>query len=105
MLGAIAGYDELDPASADVPVSNYGLAFQAQVSKLRLGVPRVPFFDGLDPEIEKAIAAAIEVLRGLAAVLRDLTSPIVAAALLEIWTTVASAESYTYPLQVACRVS
>jgi aspartyl-tRNA(Asn)/glutamyl-tRNA(Gln) amidotransferase subunit A len=96
MLGAIAGYDELDPASVDVPVPNYGPTFQAQVSKLRLGVPRVPFFDGLDHEVEKAIAAAIEVLRGLAAVVRDLTSPIVAAPLLEIWTTVASAESYTY---------
>jgi aspartyl-tRNA(Asn)/glutamyl-tRNA(Gln) amidotransferase subunit A len=79
MLGAIAGYDELDPASVDVPVPNYGLTFQARVSKFRLGVPRVFFFDGLDPEVEKAIAAAIEVLRGLAAEVRDLTSPIVAA--------------------------
>lgn len=96
MLGAIAGYDELDPASVDVPVPDYGLTFQAQVSKLRLGVPRVPFFDGLDPEVDKAIAAAIEVLRGLAAEVRDLTSPIVAAPLLEIWTKVAGAESYTY---------
>jgi hypothetical protein len=31
MLGTIAGYDELDPASVDVPVPKYGLAFQAQV--------------------------------------------------------------------------
>ena len=54
MLGTIAGYDELDPASVDVPVPNYGLAFQAQVSKLRLGFPRVPFFEGLDPEVDKA---------------------------------------------------
>ena len=51
----------------DVPVPNYGPTFQAQVSKLRLGVPRVPFFDGLDHEVEKAIAVAIEVLRRLAA--------------------------------------
>jgi len=96
MLGAIAGYDELDPASVNVPVPNYCLTFQSQVSKLRLGIPRVPFFDGLDPEVEKAIAAAIEVLRGLAAEVRDITSPIVAAPLLEIWTKVAGTESYTY---------
>ena len=96
MLGAIAGYDELDPASVNLPVPNYGLTFQSQVSKPRLGIPRVPFFDGLDPEVEKAIAAAIEVLRGLAAEVRDITSPIVAAPLLEIWTKVAGAESYTY---------
>jgi aspartyl-tRNA(Asn)/glutamyl-tRNA(Gln) amidotransferase subunit A len=96
MLGTIAGYDEWDPASVDVPVPDYGLTFQAQVSKLRLGVPRVPFFDALDPEIDKATAAAIEVLRKLVAEVRDLTSPIVAAPLLEIWTKVAGAESYTY---------
>src|SRR5262249_4615441 len=47
ILEAIAGYDELDPASVNVPVPNYGLTIQARVSKLRLGVPRVPFFDGL----------------------------------------------------------
>src|SRR5262249_24865804 len=51
MLGAIAGYDELDPASVNVQVPNYGLTIQAQVPKLRLGLPRVPFFDGLDPEV------------------------------------------------------
>lgn len=96
MLGTIAGYDELDPASVDMPVPNYSLAFRTQVSKLRLAVPRVPFFDALDPEIDKATAAAIEVLGKLAAEVRDLTSAIVAAPLLEIWTKVAGAESYTY---------
>ena len=96
MLGTIAGYDELDPASIVMPVPNYSLAFRTQVSKLRLGVPRVPFFDALDSEIDKATAAAIEVLGKLAAEVRDLTSPIVAAPLLEIWTKVAGAESYTY---------
>jgi aspartyl-tRNA(Asn)/glutamyl-tRNA(Gln) amidotransferase subunit A len=30
MLRAIAGYDELDPASVDVPVPSYGVTFQAQ---------------------------------------------------------------------------
>ena len=96
MLGAIAGYDELDPASVDMPVPDYGVAFQMQPSKLRLGIPRVPFFEALDPEIDKATADAIEVLRKLAAEVRDLTSPIVAAPLMEIWVKVAGAESYTY---------
>ncbi len=96
MLGAIAGYDELDPASVDVPVPDFGLALQMQPSKLRLGVPRVPFFDALDPEVDNATARAIEVLARLAGEVRDLTSPIVAAPLLEIWTKVAGAESYTY---------
>jgi len=96
MLGAIAGYDKLDPSSVDVPVPDYGLAFQKQVSKLRLGVPRVPFFEGLDPEIDKATTVAIDELRKLTAEVRDLTSPIVGAPLMEIWVKVAGAESYTY---------
>ena len=96
MLDAIAGYDQLDPASVDAPVPNYGLTFQTQVSKLRLGVPRVPFFEGLDPEIDKATATAIVVLRKLTAEVRDVTSPIVTSPLAEIWTKVAGAESYTY---------
>ena len=96
MLAVIAGYDESDPASADMLVPDYGLAFQTQVSKLRLGIPRVPFFDSLDPEIDKATAAAIEVLGKVAAEVRDLSSPIVTAPLMEIWVKVAGAESYTY---------
>jgi len=96
MLGAIAGYDELDPASVDMPVPDYGVALRMQPSKLRLGVPRAPFFEGLDPEIDKATTAAIEVLARLAGEVRDLTSPIVAAPLMEIWVKVAGAESYTY---------
>jgi hypothetical protein len=43
-LGVIAGYDELDPASADTPVPDYGNAFKTPLSKLRLGMPRAPFF-------------------------------------------------------------
>jgi aspartyl-tRNA(Asn)/glutamyl-tRNA(Gln) amidotransferase subunit A len=96
MLGAIAGYDELDPASVDVPVPDFRVALQMPPSKLRLGVPRIPFFDALDPEVDKATARAIEVLARLTAEVRDLTSPIVAAPLLDIWTKVAGAESYTY---------
>src|ERR1700719_2663899 len=49
MLGVIAGYDELDPSTVDTPVPNFTSAFKMQASKLRLGIPRTPFFDALDP--------------------------------------------------------
>src|SRR6266700_1432103 len=60
MLGVIAGYDELDPSTADIPVPDYSSAFEVQASKLHLGVPRTPFFEGLDPEIAKAVENGIE---------------------------------------------
>src|ERR1700724_1985149 len=63
MLGAIAGYDPLDPASVDVPVPDYSRAFEMQTLGLRLGIPRSPFFEGLDAEVAAAVAAAIGVLR------------------------------------------
>jgi aspartyl-tRNA(Asn)/glutamyl-tRNA(Gln) amidotransferase subunit A len=45
------------------------------VKGLRLGVPRAPFFDKLDPQIETAVEAAIEVLKGMTASVKDVTMP------------------------------
>src|SRR5882672_5276364 len=75
LLGVIAGFDELDPTTVDAPVPDYGRALKMPVAKLRLGVPRTPFFDNLDPEIGKAVDAAIEVLRKLTASLREVQLP------------------------------
>jgi len=96
MLGAIAGYDKLDPSSADTPVPDYSSAFKMQASKLRLGIPRTPFFEGLDPEIAKAVEAAIEVLRKLGANVGEVTLPSEGLSLLEIYTRVRSVDAYTY---------
>jgi aspartyl-tRNA(Asn)/glutamyl-tRNA(Gln) amidotransferase subunit A len=82
MLDAIAGYDDPDPTSVDAPVSNYAHAIHLPVSKLRLGIARAPFFEGLDPEVQKAMEAVIEVLRQLAASASDVTLPSAAGLLL-----------------------
>ena len=76
MLNAIAGYDRLDPVSADVPVPDYSRAVRIPVSKFRVGVPRAPFFDGLDPEIAKAVEAAIDVLRKVTAGVKGVQVPV-----------------------------
>src|SRR6202022_3672125 len=75
MLRVIAGYDELDPSTVDVPVPDYSRAFRMQASKLRLGIPRTPFFDGLEGEIAKAVDTAIEMLRKLTSTVEDITLP------------------------------
>jgi aspartyl-tRNA(Asn)/glutamyl-tRNA(Gln) amidotransferase subunit A len=99
MLDVIAGYDEQDPSSADVPVPNYSSAFKPRASKLRLGIPRTPYFDGLDPEIAKAMDTAIEVLRKLTATTGEITLPSEGIPLDEIYTKVRSIEAYTYHAQ------
>jgi len=57
LLKAIAGYDERDPTTVDVPVPDYARALKTPVSRLRLGIPRKPFFDEVDPEVAKAVLA------------------------------------------------
>src|SRR5712692_3420565 len=47
LLGVIAGFDELDPTTVDAPVPDYSRALKMPAAKLRLGVPRTPFFDNL----------------------------------------------------------
>jgi aspartyl-tRNA(Asn)/glutamyl-tRNA(Gln) amidotransferase subunit A len=96
MLGVIAGYDELDPSTAQTPVPDYRSAFKMQASKLRLGIPRTPFFDGLDPEIANAMDAALEVLRKLTATVGEITLPSVGMSMAEIYSNVRSVEAYTY---------
>ncbi len=75
MLAVIAGYDESDPTTVDTPVPDYSRAMKTPTSKLRLGIPRTAFFDGLEPEIAKSVGAAIDVLRKLTATVGDVTLP------------------------------
>jgi aspartyl-tRNA(Asn)/glutamyl-tRNA(Gln) amidotransferase subunit A len=75
VLNTIAGYDQLDPASVDVPVPDYTHAFQMQTSRMRLGVARSPFFENLDSEVAAAVETAIGVLRKLTSSVADLQLP------------------------------
>ena len=75
MLDGIAGYDTQDPASADVPVQSYTRALNLPLAKLRLGIPRNPYFEGLDAEVQKALETAIGVLAKFTSGARDVTLP------------------------------
>jgi len=75
MLSVIAGYDPAEPTSVDTPVADYARAIRTPTSKLRVGVPRAPFFDNLNPEVAKAVEAAIDVLRKLVANVKDVQVP------------------------------
>src|SRR5579871_1324476 len=55
MLNVIAGYDQQDPTTVDAPVPDYMRALRTPTAKLRLGVPRKPFFDNLHPDVAKAM--------------------------------------------------
>jgi Asp-tRNA(Asn)/Glu-tRNA(Gln) amidotransferase A subunit family amidase len=63
----IAGYHPLDTNSLAATVPDYANALRQKVSTLRLGIPRATFYDKLDPEIERAVNEALQVLRRLTA--------------------------------------
>lgn len=75
LLGIIAGYDPMDPTTVDVPVPNYTHALKTSTAKLRLGIPRSPYFDNLHPDVDEAVEAAIEVLRKLTSTVVDVKLP------------------------------
>ncbi len=75
VMNALAGFDPLDPVSIDVPRENFHEATGRDVSSLRIGIPRTPFYDDLDPEIAAATDDALEVIRGLTRATADFELP------------------------------
>ena len=62
VLGALAGHDPRDATSVDEPVPDYVAALDGEVQGLRLGVPREFFVPGMEPGVETAVRAAVDVL-------------------------------------------
>lgn len=75
MLGAVAGHDPKDSTSVDTPVPDYCASLTRGVKGLKIGLPKEYFIDGLDPDVQKAMAAAIETYRRLGAEFVDISLP------------------------------
>ena len=75
VLGIVAGRDARDSTSVDEPVPDYLAALTGEVRGMRLGVPRELFVPGMEPGVEAAVRAAIEVLGGLGADIVDVSLP------------------------------
>ena len=75
LLQALAGYDPRGIASIRADVPDYATALLRRTSSLRLGVPRTPYHDDLDPQVAEAVDRALGVLSDLAASTRDVELP------------------------------
>ena len=89
MLQVLAGFDPEDTNSADAPVPDYAAALR-QAGSLRVGVPRAYFYEGLHPDVESAMNAALTVIGKLASSVRDTEMPA------SNDTTILRAEAYAY---------
>jgi aspartyl-tRNA(Asn)/glutamyl-tRNA(Gln) amidotransferase subunit A len=66
---AIRGRDEMDSTSSDFPAKD------SSIDKLRIGIPKEYFGQGLDKQVEKAIKSAIDVYKNLGAEIIDISLP------------------------------
>jgi aspartyl-tRNA(Asn)/glutamyl-tRNA(Gln) amidotransferase subunit A len=79
LLQPLAGHDPLDPASSSAPVDDYLAPLARDIRGMKIGVPRAYFFEGLDPEVERAFEEALATLRRLGAEVRDVRIPSIGA--------------------------
>ncbi len=81
MMNAIAGHDPMDSTSANLPASDFMRAFKRKdLKKLKFGIPQEYFGEGLDPEVEGAVQAAIEELGRLGGEIKEVSLPTTPAA-------------------------
>ncbi|HZE36842.1 MAG TPA: amidase [Candidatus Eisenbacteria bacterium] len=75
LLGIIAGRDPADATASSRRVPDYLAALDAPVRGMRIGVPENYYFDGLHPEVDKAVREAITALGGLGTRVETLRVP------------------------------
>jgi aspartyl-tRNA(Asn)/glutamyl-tRNA(Gln) amidotransferase subunit A len=75
LLGAMAGFDERDSTSVELPVPDYSAALEQPLKGLKIGVLKEFFDKGLDPAIEQHLRAALDLLRSQGAMVRDVSLP------------------------------
>lgn len=75
LLEAIAGHDPLDGTSMPIPVPNYRAELTRDIKGLKIGLPKEYFIDGVQAEVIEAVRAAVKVLAGLGAEVREVSLP------------------------------
>jgi aspartyl-tRNA(Asn)/glutamyl-tRNA(Gln) amidotransferase subunit A len=75
VLEVIAGHDPADSTSSPRPVPSYLSALDGSVRGLRLGLPREYFVEGMQPEVETGVRAAVAELERLGASVEQVSLP------------------------------
>lgn len=67
MMSVIAGHDPRDATSSRLPVPDYTAALTGPIQRLRVGIVREFFFEGLDADVQQAVEQAIQHISALGA--------------------------------------
>ena len=75
VLNAISGRDPQDSTSLDEPVPDHTALLGRDLKGVRLGMPREYFIDGIDPQVDAAVRAAIRHYESLGAEIVEVSLP------------------------------
>ncbi|MCX7083053.1 MAG: Asp-tRNA(Asn)/Glu-tRNA(Gln) amidotransferase subunit GatA [Methylococcales bacterium] len=75
MLQTMAGFDEKDSTSVDIPVPDYRAGLNKSLVGLKIGLPKEFFGEGLDESVAATLATAIAEYRKLGAEVIDISMP------------------------------
>jgi aspartyl-tRNA(Asn)/glutamyl-tRNA(Gln) amidotransferase subunit A len=80
LLQEIAGHDQKDSTSLNVEIPNYASLLKPELvkskkKKFRIGVVKETFGEGLDPQVEQAVQAAIAQFKDLGAEIQEISCP------------------------------
>jgi len=75
LLNIIAGKDQFDSTSVDLPVPDYTKALIPEVKGLRIGIPKEYFIEGIDPEVERGIREVLRLYESLGASCQEVSLP------------------------------
>lgn len=75
ILQIIAGHDPMDSTSRPETVPDYLAALTGDIKGLKIGLPKEYFIDGIEPDVEKAVAEAIAQLENMGAEVKEVSLP------------------------------
>jgi len=75
LLGVIAGYDEKDSTSVNIPVPDYLSCLTGDIRGMKIGIPKEYFVDGMDKEVDAAVKEAIALLKDKGAQVSEVSLP------------------------------
>ncbi|MEO7933281.1 MAG: Asp-tRNA(Asn)/Glu-tRNA(Gln) amidotransferase subunit GatA [Chthoniobacterales bacterium] len=75
VLNALSGLDPLDSTSLDIPVPDFTADLGKDIRGMRIGLPKEYFIAGIDPQVERAVRAAVDHYASLGAEIIDVSLP------------------------------
>ncbi|OEF97034.1 Asp-tRNA(Asn)/Glu-tRNA(Gln) amidotransferase subunit GatA [Desulfuribacillus alkaliarsenatis] len=75
VLQAIAGYDEMDSTSANVPITNYREALTGDIKGLKIAIAQEYMGEGIDSQVREVIEQAVKQLVSLGAEVEYVSLP------------------------------